>query len=111
MALNAINPAGAASAYAQAASRILEDGAAGAGATAGPSTSGPSFGDLVKDAIGDAVNTTKASETASIKAISGKTDVVDLVTAVNDAEMTLQTVIAVRDRVVQAYQEIMRMPI
>jgi flagellar hook-basal body complex protein FliE len=110
MALNGINPAGAASAYAQAAGRVLGD-AAGAGATAGPVMPGPSFADLVRDSVGDAVNTSKVSETASIKAISGKADVVDLVTAVNDAEMTLQTVIAVRDRVVQAYQEIMRMPI
>ena len=43
--------------------------------------------------------------------LSGKADVVDLVTAMNEAEMTLQTVVAVRDKVVQAYQEIMRMPI
>ncbi len=110
MAVNVTNPAGAASAYAQAASRILDGGATEAGST-GATTSGPSFADLVKDSIGDAVNTTKMSETASLNAISGKADVVDLVTAVNDAEMTLQTVVAVRDRVVQAYQEIMRMPI
>ncbi len=109
VAVNVTNPAGAASAYAQAATRILEGGAAGA--AAGPSTSGPSFADLVKDSINSAIDTTKASETVSINAISGKADVVDLVTAINDAEMTLQTVVAVRDRVVQAYQEIMRMPI
>jgi flagellar hook-basal body complex protein FliE len=35
----------------------------------------------------------------------------DVVTAVSNAEMTLQTVVAVRDRVLNAYQEIMRMPI
>ena len=109
MATNIINPAGAASAYAQAAGRIL-GGAADAGAS-GASGTATSFADLVKDYIGDAVNTSKVSETASLNAISGKADVVDLVTAVNEAEMTLQTVIAVRDRVVEAYQEIMRMPI
>ncbi len=102
------NPAGAASAYAQAAGRILDGADAG---STGASTAGPSFADLVKDSIGETVNITKASETASLNAISGKADVVDLITAVNDAEMTLQTVVAVRDRVVQAYQEIMRMPI
>jgi flagellar hook-basal body complex protein FliE len=110
MAVNLTNPAGAASAYAQAAGRIL-DGGAGEAGSAGASASGPSFADLVKDSIGNAVETTKVSESTSLNAISGKADVVDLVTAVNDAEMTLQTVIAVRDRVVQAYQEIMRMPI
>lgn len=111
MAVNGLNPAGAASAYAQAAGRIVSGAASGEGAIAGTDTKGPSFADLVKDSIGGAIDVTKTSETASVKTISGKTDVVDLVTAVNDAEMTLQTVIAVRDRVVQAYQEIMRMPI
>ncbi|HEX4890208.1 MAG TPA: flagellar hook-basal body complex protein FliE [Alphaproteobacteria bacterium] len=110
MAANIINPAGAASAYAQAAGRILDVGAAQSGA-AGAAQGGPSFADLVKDSIGDAVDTSKKSETASLNAIDGRADVVDLVTAINDAEMTLQTVVAVRDRVVQAYQEIMRMPI
>ncbi|MFP5469664.1 MAG: flagellar hook-basal body complex protein FliE [Alphaproteobacteria bacterium] len=109
MAVNVTNAAGAANAYAQTASRILE-GVTDAG-SAGATNTGPSFADLVKDSIGDAVNTTRTSETASLNAISGKTDVVDLVTAINDAEMTLQTVVAVRDRVIQAYQEIMRMPI
>lgn len=111
MAINATNPAGAASAYAQAASRILEGGADGAGAAPSAVASGPSFADLVKDSIGDTLTASKASESTSLKAINGKADVVDLVTAINDAEMSLQTVIAVRDRVVQAYQEIMRMPI
>lgn len=109
MAVNVTNPAGAANAYAQTASRILEGGA-DAG-SAGAANAEPSFADFVKDSIGNAVSTTRASETASLNAISGKADVVDLVTAVNDAEMTLQTVVAVRDRVIQAYQEIMRMPI
>ena len=109
MAVNVTNPAGAASAYAQTASRILEGGADTG--SAGVANAGSSFADLVKDSISSAVNTTRASETVSLNAISGKSDVVDLVTAVNDAEMTLQTVVAVRDRVIQAYQEIMRMPI
>lgn len=102
------NPISAASAYAQAAKRAVEQGAGGGEAPASPAAS---FGDLIKDSVGGAIETAKASETASLKAISGKADVVDLVTAMNEAEMTLQTVVAVRDRVVQAYQEIMRMPI
>lgn len=109
MAVNLTNAAGAANAYAQTASRILEGGTDVG--SAGATNTGPSFADLVKDSIGGAVNTTRTSEAATLNAISGKADVVDLVTAVNDAEMTLQTVVAVRDRVIQAYQEIMRMPI
>lgn len=111
MAINATNPASAASAYAQAAGRILDNGTAGGGASTGAATAGPSFADMVKDSIGNAIDASRVSENTSLNALNGKADVVDLVTAVNDAEMTLQTVIAVRDRVVQAYQEIMRMPI
>lgn len=110
MAVNLTNPAGAASAYAQAAGRIL-DGASASSGAAGVAQGGPSFADLVKDSIDDAVRASKSSEATSLNAINGKADVVDLVTAINDAELTLQTVVAVRDRVVQAYQEIMRMPI
>ena len=38
-------------------------------------------------------------------------ELVDVITAVNAAEMTLETVMAVRDQVIQAYQDIVRMPI
>jgi flagellar hook-basal body complex protein FliE len=41
----------------------------------------------------------------------GEGSVTDLVIAVGRAELTLQTAVAVRDRVVAAYQEVMRMPI
>ena len=45
------------------------------------------------------------------KAVAGEADILEVVSAVSNAEMTLQTVVAVRDRVLGAYQEIMRMPI
>jgi len=104
------NPAGAAQAYAQAASRAL-DGASGASEAGGGATGGANFASMLQDAITSTVNTSQTAEKVSLGAISGKADVVDLVTAINNAEMTLQTVVAVRDKVVQAYQEIMRMPI
>ncbi len=47
----------------------------------------------------------------SKQALSGKADVRDVVAAVNNAELTLQTVVAVRDKVVSAYNEILHMPI
>ncbi|MFN0042019.1 MAG: flagellar hook-basal body complex protein FliE [Alphaproteobacteria bacterium] len=53
----------------------------------------------------------KAGETASTAAVMGKADLTHLVTAVSNAELTLQTVVGVRDRAIQAYQEISRMPI
>jgi flagellar hook-basal body complex protein FliE len=42
---------------------------------------------------------------------SGKTNVIDVVTAVAETEVAVETMVAVRDRVISAYEEIMRMPI
>ncbi|WP_420559138.1 flagellar hook-basal body complex protein FliE [Tepidicaulis sp.] len=72
---------------------------------------GQSFGDLVGQALGGVVEAGKASETQAVSAVAQQGDVVDLVTAVSEAEATVQTVVAVRDKVITAYQEIMRMPI
>jgi len=77
-----------------------------------PSKTGSSdFSGLVKDAIGTATETMARGEKVSAQSIAGKAELTDVVTAVTSAELTLQTVVAVRDRVIQAYQEVMRMPI
>ncbi len=72
---------------------------------------GEGFGDLVKEAAKDALDTLGKGEEMSLKAVAKQADLADVVTAVTNAEMTLQMVIAVRDRVIQAYQDIIRMPI
>jgi flagellar hook-basal body complex protein FliE len=74
-------------------------------------TGGPSFQQLVQNAIGDAVQASKHSEAQIAAHANGKAELVDVVTAVASAEASLETVMAVRDQVIQAYQEIMRMPI
>ena len=79
----------------------------GAGVSAGDKTS---FGDLVQKAARDSVDTMKESEKMSAQAVTGDASLTDVVEAVTDAEMTLQTVVALRDRMLSAYQEIMRMP-
>jgi flagellar hook-basal body complex protein FliE len=53
----------------------------------------------------------QTGEQASIQGLEGKLDAQSVVEAVAAAELTLQTVTAVRDRVVEAYQELIRMPI
>lgn len=73
--------------------------------------SGPSFGSMVKEAVHATVAAQKKSEQVGQAAIVGKADMTDVVMAVNNAEVTLQSVVAIRDKVVSAYQEIMRMPI
>ncbi len=73
--------------------------------------SGGDFLALVKDAAGSAVEAGKQSEAATMQAIAGNADVSQVVTAVANAEVTLQTAIAIRDKVIAAYQDISRMPI
>ncbi|MEM6781601.1 MAG: flagellar hook-basal body complex protein FliE [Pseudomonadota bacterium] len=72
---------------------------------------GPSFGDLVKAGLQQSVDTVRAGEQASARAVTGDANLQDVVGAITQAELTLETVVAVRDRLVSAYQEIMRMPI
>ena len=73
--------------------------------------SGPGFGDILNSAVGSVSQAGNAAEMAVTNAAMGRGDLVDVVTAVAAAEATLETVIAVRDEVIKAYQEIMRMPI
>ncbi len=73
--------------------------------------SGESFAEALREATDDAIGTLKTSEEQSMKAAMGKADLNELIVAVSKAELTLQTVVTVRDRAVQAYQDIMRMPI
>jgi flagellar hook-basal body complex protein FliE len=100
--------AAALNAYAQAAKMAAASGAGEAGPIAAP---GASFGDLLTGVMNDAVNAGRVAETKATAVAQGKGDLVDVVTAVNAAEMTLETVVAIRDRVIAAYQDIMRMPI
>ncbi|MDJ0948659.1 MAG: flagellar hook-basal body complex protein FliE [Alphaproteobacteria bacterium] len=69
------------------------------------------FGQLLNEFVKSSVETARAGETASIKGLAGTADVAEVVTAVTNAEVALQTVVAIRDRVIQAYQDIVRMPI
>lgn len=69
------------------------------------------FGDMVKDLVGNAASTMGKAEAASAAQVAGKGDLIDVVTAIGAAEMALDTLVAVRDRVVGAYSDIMRMQI
>jgi flagellar hook-basal body complex protein FliE len=69
------------------------------------------FGATLQRAIDGAVRTGQDAENKAMQAISGEGNLTDVVTALSRAELALQTATAVRDRVVQAYQDIMKMPI
>ena len=78
-----------------------------AGAPAAPG----SFGALVQDALGGLAETARSADTKAAAAAQGGGNLVDVVTAVAESEVALETVVNVRDRVISAYQEILRMPI
>lgn len=72
---------------------------------------GPDFGSVLRDTAEDAIEQLRQSEDQTIQAAAGGADINQVVMAVAKADMTLQTVVAVRDRVIQAYQDVLRMPI
>ena len=69
------------------------------------------FQNLVKSAVDEAVDLSKTGEEMTLKAIQGKADIQDVVLAVSNAEMALNTVVSVRDTAIKAYNTIMSMPI
>jgi flagellar hook-basal body complex protein FliE len=81
-------------------------------APGGMSAEAPSsFGDVMSQALNQAIETGHNADDQATKAISGGGNLTEVVTALSHAEMTLQTATAIRDRMVQAYQDIMKMPI
>jgi flagellar hook-basal body complex protein FliE len=78
---------------------------------AAPSGTGLDFSSLLQGAVNGVAQSGKAAEVQAMAAASGKADIVDVVTAVAESEAALETLVAVRDRVIAAYEEIMRMPI
>lgn len=73
-------------------------------------SAGPAFAELVGDALRQSAAIGYESEAKSIGALTGETELQDLVTAVNEAELALNTVVSVRDKVIGAYEDIIRMP-
>ena len=71
----------------------------------------PDFGKMLQGAMNSTLKSTQNAETMMTQQQSGKVELIDAVTAVASAETSLQSVIAIRDQVISAYQEIMRMPI
>ena len=70
-----------------------------------------SFASMLKDAVTSVVEMGQKSDAQTRAAASGKANIVDVVTAVSETEVAIDAVVAVRDRVIQSYEEIMRMPI
>lgn len=95
----------------RAAERILERANALSASAETPRITGPSFLDMVGDSLQAAAAKGYKSEETAIQAMTGKADLADVVTAITEAETALNTVVAIRDKVINAYQDIIRMPI
>ncbi len=87
------------------------DGIANIPGTAHGPGAGGGFADVLRQAVEGTVATAQAAEAKSAQAIAGTGDLTEVVTAVSKAELTLQTAMTIRDRVVQAYQDVLRMAI
>src|SRR4051812_18546017 len=103
------SPVAAANAYASLAR--ITDPAAGLNKATEGGSSGPNFGELVKEAMGSLTQASRASDAQSQQIAAGKANIVDVVTAVAETEVAIDTLVSVRDKVVAAYEEIMKMPI
>jgi flagellar hook-basal body complex protein FliE len=108
------SPIGAANAYASLA-KITDPGSGGLAAGLAKGVGGlsgtDSFGAMVKDAVTSVVKSGRGADAQTQAAVTGKANVVDVVTAVAESETAIETLVSVRDKVIQAYEEIMRMPI
>ncbi len=70
-----------------------------------------SFAELIAGAADGAIGAARRSESVSMRAVANQAELNEVVMAVSNAEVTLHTVVAIRDRIIQAYQDIIRMPI
>jgi flagellar hook-basal body complex protein FliE len=106
------SPTVAANAYANLA-RVLENNGAGKGLGSGSGTEagGPSFAALLKDSLGSVMEAGRKSDAQTVAMAGGKANVMDVVTAVAETDVAVSTLVSVRDRVIQAYEDIMKMPI
>jgi flagellar hook-basal body complex protein FliE len=102
-------PIAAANAYA-ALARVT-DPARGSAKPEGGEDGGQSFGALLKNALGATLEAGRKSDAQAQAMATGKANIVDVVTAVSETEVAIQSLVAVRDRVIQSYEEIMKMPI
>jgi len=105
-----VAPLIAAKAYAAA---LSQAGDATTASAVGGAAQGPAggFDAILKNAMNDAVSSSRNAETQMVNQVQGKADLVDVATAISSAQSSLETVMAVRDQVISAYQEIMRMAI
>ena len=103
-------PVAAANAYA-ALARMAEQTSSLGRSAATSESSAPNFSAVLKDVINAVSDAAQKSDTQAHAVATGKSNMVDVVTAVSQTEVAIDAVVAVRDKVIAAYEDIMKMPI
>lgn len=101
----------AANAYAAAARAVADATKGTATKTISPGEGQEDFSAALQQAVSAVSGNMDKAEAVTMAHVTGKADVVDVVTAVAETEVAMRTLVSVRDRVISTYQEIMRMPI
>jgi len=108
MAIPAATAANAYAALAQLRSQTTgSDSAGGNGGNGG----GPDFGAMLKDAMAGVNAVGRKSDMQAQAVAAGKANMIDVVTAVAESETAVQALVSVRDKVIAAYEDILKMPI
>jgi flagellar hook-basal body complex protein FliE len=107
-----VSPVNAAGAYASIAKIANGGNAASASSLAGANgAKGSSFGSMLEQAMSSMAQQGKETDGKIVQMAAGKADITDVVTAVAETEVAVETLVSVRDKVISAYEEIFRMPI
>ena len=72
---------------------------------------GQGFSEMLSQSLNSVVETGQAADQKSMQMVNGTANIVDVVTAIAETEVAIESMVAIRDRVIQAYESIMRMPI
>ncbi|MGO4714974.1 flagellar hook-basal body complex protein FliE [Bradyrhizobium sp. 2TAF24] len=105
------SPTAAANAYSSLARMMEAAGNAGKSSQTGADATGPSFGALLKDTLSSVMDAGRKSDAQTVQMATGKANVMDVVTAVAETDVAVSTLVSVRDRVIQSYEDIMKMAI
>ena len=77
----------------------------------GAPDSGPNFSAILKDVVNSVTEVGRKSDTQALALANGKANMIDVVTAVAESETAVQALVSVRDKVIAAYEDILKMPI
>ena len=106
-----INPAAAANAYAALGRVGADTGNLGRLSGVAPSPDAPNFSSILKDVVSAVSQAGAHADMQTQAAATGKANMIDVVTAVAESETAITTLVSVRDKVIAAYEDILKMPI